>query len=90
MKLNIPRLRFFRKRQLEAIHNATLELLQRTGVIFKHPEALRLFEDAGAHVDQKNQRVFLPSHLVEEAIKKAPSGFTWHARNQEEHQIRRR
>jgi len=81
MKLNIPRLRFFRKGQLQDIHNATLELLQRTGVVFKHSEALKVFEDAGAHVDQKNQRVFLPSHLVEEAIRKTPSALTWYARD---------
>lgn len=81
IKLNVPRLELLTRNQIEDIHEATLEVLQRTGVVFRHPEALRVFEDAGALVDHKTQRVFLPGHLVKEAIKKAPSGFTWHARN---------
>lgn len=81
MKLNIGKLRILEKSQLEAIHNATLEVLQRTGVVFKHQEALRTFEDAGARVDHKTWRVFVPDHLVKEAVGKTPSKFTWHARD---------
>jgi len=81
IKLNVPKLRFFRKRQLQDIHNATLELLERTGVVFKHSEALKLLEDAGARVDHKDQRVFIPDRLIKDAIRKAPSKFTWHARD---------
>jgi trimethylamine--corrinoid protein Co-methyltransferase len=81
IKLNIPRLKLFTKRQLLDIHNATLEILEKTGVVFKHSEALKIFEDAGAHVDKKSQKVFVPSYLIEEAIKKAPRRFTWYARN---------
>ncbi len=81
IKLNVPRLKIFTKEQLEDLHNATLKVLQRTGVVFKHSEALKTFEDAGARVDHKSQRVFIPSYLVKEAIGKAPSRFTWFARN---------
>ena len=81
IKLNVPRLELLTRNQIEAIHEATLEVLQRTGVVFKHEQALKVFEEAGATVDHKTQRVFLPSHLVKEAIMKAPSGFNWNARN---------
>jgi trimethylamine--corrinoid protein Co-methyltransferase len=81
MKLNIPRLSFFSSSQLRDIHEATLELLERTGVVFKHAEALKILEDAGATVDHKSQRVFFPSHLVEDQVRKAPSRFTWYARD---------
>jgi trimethylamine--corrinoid protein Co-methyltransferase len=81
IKLNVPRLELFTRTQLQDIHNATLELLQRTGVVFKHPEALQVFEGAGAFVDKKKQKVFIPGHLVKEAIGRAPSRFTWYARN---------
>ncbi len=84
MKLRVPRLTFFGKRQLELIHDATLQLLERTGAVFKHPEALKVLEDAGAHVDCRSQRAFLPRHLVEDAVRKAPSRFTWHARDARE------
>ena len=83
IKLNIPKLKIFSKRQLEDVHNATLEVLQRTGVVFKHQEALKVFEGAGASVDHKSQRVFIPNYLIKEAIMKAPSRFTWYARNPE-------
>jgi len=83
IKLNLPRLELLSQNQIEAIHQATLEVLHKTGVVFKHPQALKVFAEAGASVDHKTQRVYLPSNLVEEAIKKAPSGFYWNARNTE-------
>jgi len=83
IKRDVPALALFTKKQLEDVHNATLEVLQRTGVIFKHPEALKVFEEAGAYVDHKRQKVFIPNYLVKEAVKKAPSRFTWHARDSE-------
>jgi trimethylamine--corrinoid protein Co-methyltransferase len=50
-------------------------------MVFKHPGALKVFDEAGAHVDYNGQRVFIPTHLVEEAVRKAPSRFTWYARD---------
>jgi trimethylamine--corrinoid protein Co-methyltransferase len=50
-------------------------------VVFKHPEALKVFEEAGACVDHKTQRVNIPTYLVEEAMDKAPSRITIHARD---------
>ena len=83
IKLNVPRLELLTKGQLEDIHNASLEVLQRTGVVFKHPEALNVLEEAGAYVDRKSQRVYIPSYLVEEAMRKTPSKSTWYARDRE-------
>ena len=77
----MPRLKLFEKSQLEDLHDATLELLQRTGVVFRHPQALKVFEESGAYVDHKTQRVNIPTYLVEEAIAKAPSRVTIYARN---------
>lgn len=76
-------MKLFTERQLDNIHNATLQLLQRTGVTFKHPQALKAFEESGAYVDKKTQVVKIPSYLVEEAIDKAPSRGVIHARNPE-------
>jgi len=55
--------------------------LEGTGVVFKHEEALKVFDEAGAYVDYKAQKVFIPSYLVDEAIRKAPSRVMWYARN---------
>ena len=66
-----PRLSVLSEAQIEQIHQATLELLERTGIQVTHPRALALFHGAGAHVDGK--RVRIPAWLVEDAIRKAPS-----------------
>lgn len=83
IKLNVPRLELLNRSALEDIHNASLEVLQRTGVVFRHEGALKIFEDAGAYVDFKNQRACIPEHLVKEALRKAPSRVMWHARKPE-------
>ncbi|SMB99336.1 trimethylamine---corrinoid protein Co-methyltransferase [Thermanaeromonas toyohensis ToBE] len=56
--------------QLEEIHAAALEVLERTGVAVYEAEALELFKKAGAYVD--GNRVRVPSHLVEWALRTAP------------------
>jgi trimethylamine--corrinoid protein Co-methyltransferase len=58
--------------QIYDIHMATLEVLERTGVLVKEENALRLLGGAGADVDYKTQRVRIPAHLLEEGIDKAP------------------
>jgi trimethylamine--corrinoid protein Co-methyltransferase len=65
--------------QVQRIHEAALSILQRTGVEVAEPEALRLFEEAGAMVDVDDKspdaapRVRIPRSLVEDAIDWAPS-----------------
>jgi trimethylamine--corrinoid protein Co-methyltransferase len=59
------------KDQVEQIHQATLEVLERTGVQITHPRALELLDGAGARVD--GDRVHIPSWMVEDAIRQAPS-----------------
>lgn len=59
--------------QVQRIHGAALSVLERTGVQVEEPEALRLFEEAGAVVDRGAARVRIPRPLVEDAIDWAPS-----------------
>jgi trimethylamine--corrinoid protein Co-methyltransferase len=58
-------------REVERIHQASLAVLERTGVQVDQPQALELFEQAGA--DVQDNRVRLPRALVEDAIDSAPS-----------------
>ncbi|NIR87576.1 [trimethylamine--corrinoid protein] Co-methyltransferase, partial [Candidatus Bathyarchaeota archaeon] len=62
------------------IHIATLEVLERTGVIVREKKALKLLDQAGAIVDYKKNLVKIPDYLVKEAVAKTPKSFTWHAR----------
>lgn len=66
--------------QILEIHFATLEVLERTGVIVRHEEALDLLRDAGCRISGEN-RVRIPSWLVEEAIRTAPSRVALSDRN---------
>ena len=66
-----PRLRVLSDEQVREMHLATLELLERTGVVYKHAEALELLHGAGAHMADGG-RVRIPAWLLEDAIRKAP------------------
>lgn len=65
-----PGLRVLSNGQLERIHLATLEVLRRTGVSVLEEKALSLLKNGGAEVS--GERVFIPAHLVEWAIRAAP------------------
>jgi trimethylamine--corrinoid protein Co-methyltransferase len=72
---------YFSQNEMEQVHEATLTILEKTGLDFNYEPAQRLFAKAGCKVD--GQRVYFPRNLVEEQIKKAPSQFTLYARNPE-------
>ena len=59
--------------ELYAIHLATLEVLQQTGLFVETREALDVFDGAGAEIDRKNKIVKIPPYLVDDAIRSAPS-----------------
>ncbi len=65
-----PSLRVINEDQIQRIHSASLEVLERTGVKMTHPKGLEIFHDAGAKID--GNRVRIPSWMVEDAIAKAP------------------
>ncbi len=67
--------------QLEAIHNASLRILEEIGMEFLDAEALAILKTAGAEVKPGTQQVRLDRGLVLESVAKAPSEVTLHARN---------
>jgi trimethylamine--corrinoid protein Co-methyltransferase len=76
-----PELKVLSDDQIYAIHQAAMEILWNTGVLVKAPEARKLLRDAGAVVDEESLVCRIPSWIVEEALRRAPSRFTVHARN---------
>ncbi len=70
---------YFSTEELEQIHEATLIVMETTGLVFTYEPARTLFAKAGCKID--NQRVFFPKKIVKEQIQKAPSQFTLYARN---------
>ena len=69
--------------QVEAIHEASLDLMERVGIEAMGDRALDLYEQAGADVDRASGLVKMDRALVMELVGKAPSEFTLTPRNAE-------
>jgi trimethylamine---corrinoid protein Co-methyltransferase len=67
------RLEVFSDADLDDIHRGTLEVLDRTGVFVESDEALDVLADGGCRVERDTRSVRIPPHIVEDAIRSAPS-----------------
>lgn len=61
--------------QCEEIHKGTMEVLEKTGVVFKHKKALEILSKHGCKVDYSTERVLFPIKLVEECLSANPASF---------------
>jgi hypothetical protein len=68
--------------QCEALHEAALSILERTGARLPLPSAVACLRDAGALVSD-GDRVRVPRELVEWALERAPGTVTLHDRRGE-------
>ncbi|KUO50150.1 MAG: trimethylamine--corrinoid methyltransferase [Desulfitibacter sp. BRH_c19] len=67
------------KEDFTRIHDASIKILQETGIVFHHKEVLEIFKKHGAKTNDKT--VYLSRRMVENALKTCPSTFKWKARN---------
>ena len=74
-------LKLFSDDELEQIHLATLEVLEKTGLLFDDAEALEILDGGGAVIDKKNRIAKFPPYLVEDAIRSAPPTLLLAGRN---------
>ena len=63
----------FADNEIFKIHQATLDVLENTGIVIETEEALQVFDGAGARVDRESKIVKIPPGVVEDAIRSAPS-----------------
>ncbi len=77
-----PQFRILSKKQIEELHLATLQVLERAGVAFECQEALDILGDAGADVANPD-RVKIPAYMVEQALRTAPKMVTLYTREGE-------
>ena len=70
---------FFTQEEVEKLHEMTLEVLEKDGVIMEDEEACELFRKHGAKVD--GYVVHIGRDLVEKALSTAPSEFVIYGRN---------
>ncbi len=75
------RLRFLEDAQLDALREASLDILENVGVRFDSEKALVIFAEHGANVDRSSQIVKLPRDLVLKAMANVPRRFTFVARD---------
>ena len=69
--------------QVEAIHEASLDILERMGIRILHAGARSQLAEAGAEVDEGRQMVRMDRALAMELVARAPESFTLRARNPE-------
>jgi len=77
-----PQFRLLSDKQIEELHFATLQILERIGLLFECQEAIAILREAGADVSDPG-RLKIPSHLVEQALRTAPRMVTFYNREGE-------
>ena len=77
-----PQFRLLSDKQIEELHFATLQIMERIGILFECQEAIDLLGEAGADVSDPG-RVKIPSYLVEQALNNAPKMVTFYNREGE-------
>jgi len=70
-----PQFRILSDKQIEELHFAALQILERTGVAFECQEAIQILGDSGADVSNPDG-VKIPSYMVEQALRTAPKMVT--------------
>ena len=82
IQFSSPQFRILSDKQIEELHFATLQILERSGVAFECQEAIDILGDAGADVSDPD-RVKIPSYMVEQALRTAPKMITLYTREGE-------
>jgi trimethylamine--corrinoid protein Co-methyltransferase len=67
------RLEVLSKDDIERVDEATMGVLERTGVAVYERQSLDVLEENGAPVDRASSRARLPERMVREALERAPS-----------------
>ncbi|MFH2040043.1 MAG: trimethylamine methyltransferase family protein [Chloroflexota bacterium] len=75
------KLNFLDNKQLNDLQEATITILENTGVQFPSQKALKIFEEHGANIDHETNIVKIPRELVMKAMSSVPRYFTLGARD---------
>ena len=60
-----PGISFLSQDELKAIHNTSLQVLEKTGIKVMSKKALDVLQEAGAKVDYEKKRAIIPADVVE-------------------------
>lgn len=67
--------------QVEIIHSASLEILEKTGMLVRHEKARKIFARCGCQVDTETQIVRFPAKIINEFREYFPATFTFRGRD---------
>ena len=67
--------------EIQTIHDASLSVLKKTGIMIHHDEILKLITEAGAKVDRDSKIARLPENLVMDSITKAKKQYILYGRD---------
>lgn len=79
LKNPFPPMNAFTEDRIEALHEASLTVLEELGVKVLLPEARKLFLAGGATVDESSEMVFIGREMVEAALATAPKSINLRA-----------
>lgn len=77
----IPRITVLDDREVESIHESSLDILEQVGIYLPIREVLHMLRDKGADVDYQKNIAKIPANVVEENLREAPSEFDLYARD---------
>jgi trimethylamine--corrinoid protein Co-methyltransferase len=69
-----PQFRVLSEGQCHELYMATLECLNRVGMLVNQPEARQLLDAAGARLEADH--VYIPPHIIQDAVASTPRTFT--------------
>ncbi len=73
------RMQAYSKSELNLVHDASMDILENTGIGFHHCGAIKLFRENGFRTDAS--RVFISERDVIQALESVPERFRIHSRN---------
>jgi len=76
-----PSIDFLSQEEVNTIHNASLKILEGTGVKVRSKKALDILKQGGADIDYDTQIARIPPSLVKKALELAPKTIKLYARN---------
>ena len=76
-----PQISMLTESDVKLIHESSLEILEKTGVMYDNKTALDLLESHGQKVDRDNGIAWIKPEIVEKCIKTAPRHFTLASRD---------
>ncbi|MFX1448933.1 MAG: trimethylamine methyltransferase family protein [Promethearchaeota archaeon] len=76
--MKLKKVEVFTQDELEAIHSASMTLLNEVGIKVDAKDARDILKKEGAEVDETTNFVKFPEYLIKEKLKKVPDSFKLH------------